>query len=456
MAHVNRCIGIVGCGNMGFALAHRLLLCGFTVVMGSRCPDKRNGTEFEIVSIVECIRRSPIIFVAIHPEYYTDSLVSHLEIHPSLFNGKILIDLSNQTGKKSHLNDSSNAERLQTAMTNSFVVKAFNNISSFAMQSTTVGGSRNVFVASDHPSAKDKVITLAREINFDSFDVGSLRAARHLERDTRSLFPEWQIPIVIMLVVLSIWLIYTLCMEFISYGTSWNQLFLNIVNKILCTSAITMLAIVYMPSNLACIFQLAYGIRERRFPIWLDRWLLRRKQLGILTFVIALTHSVITLILMSPAYYSTWFHPVEIIIPTSYNQTRFVVESGLMTAKGELASLLGILTQLCMSILAVTSIPAIGNLLNWREWRFVQSKLGTVTLLLAIGHVIAMALPRWIAVGVAKAFYNLGLLCLYFPLLTLLLKFMFWLPCFSRPLYRIRRGQNAKETSPPPKQNSEI
>jgi DMSO/TMAO reductase YedYZ heme-binding membrane subunit len=120
-----------------------------------------------------------------------------------------------------------------------------------------------------------------------------------------------------------------------------------------------------------------------------------------------------------------------------------------MTAKGELASLLGILTQLCMSILAVTSIPAIGNLLNWREWRFVQSKLGTVTLLLAIGHVIAMVLLYWITAEPVKALYAPGSLCICFPLLTLLLKFMFWLPCLSRPLYRIRRGQTTKETTQP-------
>ncbi|CAF4710112.1 unnamed protein product [Rotaria sp. Silwood1] len=452
----NQCIGIVGCGNMGFALADRLFLCGFTVVMGSRCPDKRTGTQFEVVSIVECIRRSPIIFVAIHPEHYIESLASHLEHEPLLFNGKILIDLSNQTGKKLHLNDSSNAERLQTAIPNAFVVKAFNNISSFAMQSRTAGESRNVFVASDHVTAKDKVITLAHEMNFSSFDVGSLRAARHLENDTRSLFSEWHIPIIVTLIVLSIWLLYTLCMEFVStQTTSWNQLFLNIANKTLCVSAITMLAIVYMPSNLACIFQLAYGTREQRFPMWLDRWLLTRKQLGILTFALALAHTIMTLILMTPAYYATWFHPVEIMISTVHNQTRFVVESGLMTAKGELASLLGILTQLCMSILAIASIPAIGNLLNWREWRFIQSKLGIVTMLLAIGHVVAMALPRWIAVGVHKAFYNLGLLCLYFPLLTLLLKFVFWLPCFSGRLYRIRRGENVKETIQS-KENAEI
>ena len=447
--HSNRCIGIIGCGDMGFALANRLYLCGFTVVMGSRCPDKRTGTQLEIVSIIECIRRSPIIFIAIHSDNYIDSLVSHLQLDPLLFNGKILIDLSNQTGKRLQLKEPSNAEQLQTAIPNAFVVKAFNNISSFLMQSTTTTGeSRSIFVASDHPSPKDKVIMLAREMNFNSFDVGSLRAARYLEYDTRSLFPAWRIPIIVTLIVISIWLIYTLCMEYVSTNTtSWNQLFLNIPNKIFCTSAITILAIVYMPSNLACIFQLAYGTRERRFPNWLDRWLLSRKQLGLLAFLIALTHSLMTIILVTPAYYSSWFHPAEIIIPAMYNQTHLIVNNGLMTTKGEIAASLGILTQLCMSILAVTSIPAVGNLLNWREWRFVQSKLGIVTLLLAVGHVITMVLPYWIIAEPVKALYAPGTLCVWFPLLTLLLKFIFWLPCFSRPLYRIRRGQNTKENS---------
>ena len=69
-----------------------------------------------------------------------------------------------------------------------------------------------------------------------------------------------------------------------------------------------------------------------------------------------------------------------------------------MTAKGELAALLGTLTQFCMSVLAITCIPAIGNQLNWREWRFIQSKMGMVTLLLALGHVLVMAIPYWIRV----------------------------------------------------------
>jgi predicted dinucleotide-binding enzyme len=143
-----------------------------------------------------------------------------------LFNKKILIDISNETCEKLHLNDSSNAERLQTAIPNAFIVKSFNTISSFAMQSTTTGESRNVFVASDHAIARDKIITLPREMNFDSFNAGSIRAARHLENDIKSLFPQWQIPIVVTLVIISFWLTYTLCMNFINTRTtSWNQLF---------------------------------------------------------------------------------------------------------------------------------------------------------------------------------------------------------------------------------------
>ena len=446
----NRCIGIVGCGNMGSALAHRLYLCGFDVMMGSRTPSRQYDVQMQVVSIIECIHRSSIIFVAIHPEHYSSSLVSHLDHERSLFDGKILVDLSNQSGRKSHMNDFSNAGRLQTMIPNAFVVKAFNTVSSFLMQSTTAGESRHVFVASDHTVAKEKIITLAREMNFDPFNAGSLRAARHLETSSRSLFPQWRMPVVITFFVLFIWLLYTLCAEFISsQPSSWHQLFLNIVNKTLCPSAITMLAIVYMPSNLACIFQLVYGTRDRPFPNWLNRWLLARKQLGILAFPIAVCHSIMSIILMKPAYYATWFDPLEIIVVPVQNTTRSIVQGGLMTAKGELASLLGILTQLSMSILAIASIPAIGNLLNWREWRFIQSKIGTITLLLAMGHVAAMATPRWIEVGVTKAFYNLALLCLYFPIITILLKFIFWLPCFSRPLQRIRRGQNTNEMRRP-------
>jgi predicted dinucleotide-binding enzyme len=442
----HRCIGIIGCGNMGYALARRLTLAGFTVIMGSRSPDSRLHTEFEITSIAECINRSSIIFIAIHAEHYTNVLVSPLEHDSTLFDGKILIDISNQLKRTPQNEDLSHAERLQAAIPNAYIVKAFNTISSFVMESTTAGESRNVFVASDHPLARDKVIMLAREMNFESHNSGSIRTARYLESYTRFLFPLWRIPMLIALVVLMIWSAVTFYMKFINTKTtSWNQIFLSITNKILCSSAITTLALVYMPSNFACIFQLAYGTKERRFPEWLDKWLLSRKQLGLLTFAIGSLHALITLVIISPAYYSSWYKPATVIIPAMPNQTQVVVQNGLMTWKGELASLMGMLTLFSMSLLALASIPAIGNLLNWREWRFIQSKLGTVTLLFAIGHVFAMATPRWIERGLVQSLYSVGFLCVVFPVITILMKFLFWLPCFSRPIDRIRRGEKPKQ-----------
>ncbi|CAF0752221.1 unnamed protein product [Rotaria sp. Silwood1] len=444
----NRCIGIIGCGNMGLAIAHRLTMSGFTVLMGSRNPDIRQHVNFEITSITDCIIRSSIIFIATHAEHYTNTLISPLEHNPTLFEGKILIDVSNQLDRNPDGDEVSNAERLQIAIPNAYVVKAFNTISSFVMESTTAGEPRSVAVASDHSFARDRVIMLAREMNFDSYNGGSLRTARHLESYTRSLFPLWKKPIILVLTVIFIWLTYTLYSKFINTNTtSWNQLFLHMTNKTLCTSAITVLALVYMPSNLACIFQLAYKTKERRFPAWLDTWLLSRKQIGLLTFAIALFHVLITLVLMSPAYYTTWFHPVIITLPSHTNQTKIIVSSSLMTWKGELASLMGILTLLSMSLLALASIPALANLLNWREWRFIQSKLGTFTLLCAIGHVFAMATPRWIELGFTKSLKSVGFLCVFFPLITILMRFLFCLPCFSRPILRIRRGENPKQVA---------
>jgi len=441
-----RCVGIIGCGNMGFALARRLMLSGYTVLMGSRNPASRHHLNFDITSIPDCIHRSSIIFIAIHGEHYTNVLISPLEHESTLFNEKILIDISNQVKNNIGQDELSNAERLQAAIPNAYVVKAFNTLSSFVMESPTAGESRTVFVASDHTHARDKIIMLAREMNFESYNSGSLRTARYLEGYTRTLFPLWRIPILILLIVLCIWTSYTIYRKFIeSKTTSWQQIFLHTTNAVLCTSAITMLSLVYMPSNLACIFQLAYGTKERRFPAWLDTWLISRKQLGLLTFAIGVFHALITLVLISPAYYSSWFHPTVVFVSPVQNQTKFVVKNSLMTWKGELASLMGILTLLSMSLLALASIPALGNLLNWREWRFIQSKIGTVTLLLAIGHVFAMATPRWIERGFVKSLYSVGFLCVFFPVITILMKFLFWLPCFDRPIQRIRRGEKPRQ-----------
>jgi DMSO/TMAO reductase YedYZ heme-binding membrane subunit len=288
-------------------------------------------------------------------------------------------------------------------------------------------------------------MALVRDMTFEPYNTGSLRAARHLESSGRSLFPRWQMPLVFTFIVLFLWLVFILYKKFISeHKTSWDQLFASITNKSLCASAITILASVYMPSNLACLFQLAYRTKLRQFPPWLNNWLLNRKQLGLLTFALGVGHAIISSILMSPEYFKNWYKPAESRLLHIKNQTRIIAPLNFMVWSGELATLLGVLALLTMSLLAIASIPAAGNLLNWREWQFVQSKLGTCTLLLAIGHVFSMALPVWIRDGFVDTMYSIGFPTIIFPVITLLMKFILCLPCFSRPINRTRRGEDFK------------
>lgn len=445
-----RNIGVIGCGNMGAAIARRLSSSGYDVFMGSRRPEhhKYRSLPAEITSVVECVQLSSILFIAIYPEYYNTILIPLADNDQSLFDGKILIDISNPTGKERKCTDDalSNAEQLQIAIPNATVVKGFNTIPAFLMENIAFGQSPCVVVASDDSIASDRVTSLAKSMGFESYNGGTLRTARHIESSNQSFFPKWRIPVIVTTIILIIWFLFICYKKFVTeHQTSWHQLFACITNKAVCASAITLLAIVYMGSNLAGIFQLAYGTRLRRFPAWLDSWLLSRKQFGLLTFLLALFHAIISLILISPEYYRVWYQPAETIILPDKNHTRITLPSRIMNWNGELAALLGVLAFVTMSLLAVVSIPAIGNFLNWREWQFIQSRLGTFLLLLAIGHVLAMAMPDWVREGPLKIFSSIRFPIIVLPVVTVVLKFILCLPCFSRPISRIRRGDNLKE-----------
>ena len=48
--------------------------------------------------------------------------------------------------------------------------------------------------------------------------------------------------------------------------------------------------------------------------------------------------------------------------------------------------LFGMLAYLLVVVLGITSLPSVGRALSWREFRFVQSKLGWLALILATLH----------------------------------------------------------------------
>jgi len=436
-----RNIGVIGSGNFARALAKRLYYAGYNVVIGSRHPNMRSLSavddcfcDISLASVEDCIKRTSIIFLAIHAANYKDCLNSSI----GLLQEKIIVDVSNRDRKSK---SDSNAEMLSRLLPKSIVVKAFNVVSAYAMENDNIGGSRRVFIASDDNKSRDKVSVIARDMGFTPVDMGLLRSSRKIESFPLTLLPEWRAPIAFAVGVFNIWLLYIIFIYFVEKTAyRWDQIFVKVMNKPLCMTAITVLSSTFLPSSVSALFQIFYGTKHIRFPSWLDRWLKSRKQLGMVSFFLVVVHVIMSVLIMSPTYLRSWYQPIPVSIPGNLTHDLKLPMVTWMVWKGEAACLVGIIAFLCLCIIAISTIPSVTDSLNWREWRFIQSNLGHVTLLLSLIHVIIMGAPGWVKVGPIKTMRSITFLSSVLPFLTLFLKLIFSVPCLHRYLKKIRNG----------------
>ena len=97
------------------------------------------------------------------------------------------------------------------------------------------------------------------------------------------------------------------------------------------------------------------------------------------------------------------------------------------------------LIALCsMGIIGLTSVPAIGSLMNWREWRFIQSQFGFACFLLTVGHCMVHGVPRWMIQR--DLLLRNSFMSLILPWLTLFLKIIYFVPCVHIYVWKIRGG----------------
>lgn len=61
---------------------------------------------------------------------------------------------------------------------------------------------------------------------------------------------------------------------------------------------------------------------------------------------------------------------------------------------GEMCLLLGVLAGAALALPALTSLPAVGAGLTWREWRLLQGRFGSAALVLATAHVLLLGVPN--------------------------------------------------------------
>ncbi|XP_028835246.1 metalloreductase STEAP3-like isoform X1 [Denticeps clupeoides] len=432
-------VGILGTGDFSRSLATRLVACGYRVVVGSRTPKRWSSLfpeEAEVTSQEEAVSQADLVFVALFVEHY--STLTGLK---ELLAGKILVDVSNSTQLSQ--NQPSNAENLANLFPDSVVVKGFNVISAWTLQTGPRDGSRQVLLCSDSSQAKSTVVQLCRAMGFVPVDMGRLSSARDLENVTLRLFPAWRAPVLCVFVLFLFFYSYNFLRDVLHpYATEGKNAFyklpVELVNVTLPCVALVMLALVYLAGLAAAFTQLSRGTKYSRFPGWLDRWLRARKQLGLLSFLCAALHAVYSLCL--PMRRSARYKLLNAAFKqVKAEQANSWVEEEVW--RMELYLSVGILTLGLLSLLAVASIPSVSNTLNWREFSFIQSRLGHTALVMATLHTLLY--------GWARAFdpaqYRFYLpptftLALVLPCAVLLGRLCLALPCVALRLFRIRRG----------------
>ncbi|KAL2088034.1 hypothetical protein ACEWY4_016862 [Coilia grayii] len=107
----------------------------------------------------------------------------------------------------------------------------------------------------------------------------------------------------------------------------------------------------------------------------------------------------------------------------------------------ELYLSVGIMALGLLSLLAVASLPSVSNSLNWREFTFIQSRLGYAALFMSTLHTLLFGWDR----AFQPSSYHFYLpptfvLVLALPCTVLLGRLLLALPCVSLRLARIRRG----------------
>jgi 8-hydroxy-5-deazaflavin:NADPH oxidoreductase len=188
-------IGLLGTGQVGQAVATRLVEVGHDVVMGAR--DAANPKAVEWAE-KQGGRAGTFADAAAHGELVvnatagTASLAALAAAGADALDGKVIVDIANPLDfsggfppSLTVVNTDSLGEQIQRAYPAARVVKTLNTVNSDIMvHPGQIPGSHDVFVAGDDQEAKQTVRGLLRSFGWpaDSIvDLGGIQAARGLE-----------------------------------------------------------------------------------------------------------------------------------------------------------------------------------------------------------------------------------------------------------------------------------
>lgn len=147
----------------------------------------------------------------------------------------------------------------------------------------------------------------------------------------------------------------------------WSHFPLLIVSKALAMSAVELV-----------VLAMVLGPLTRLAPALFGRFLPLRKWIGLAGFGAGAFHVMISLAVLNPAYYKKLFD-----------------ETGRLTGLAEMGILMGILSFLMLTMLAVTTIQGVRQAMVPGSWRVIHQKGVWVLLLLAL-HNVFIGVKGWL------------------------------------------------------------
>ncbi|XP_074540101.1 metalloreductase STEAP4-like [Halichoeres trimaculatus] len=437
---------IFGTGDLGRSLGLRLLQSGYRVVYGSRRPHSCGPLPegAQVMSHETAAQSACLIFICVHREHYgfLETMAPHLK-------GKVLVDLSNNLKKGMY--PEANAAYLQRLVPGAAVVKGLNTLSAWALQNGLLAG-KQVYLCGDSAEAKRAVGEMATKLGLTVQDRGSLSAARELEDFPLRLFQEWRLPLGVAIGLIAFFFFYLLIRDVIYAAVEQDKnisyrIMISLANKVFPIVSLVMLSLCYLPGVIAAFLQLYRGTKYRRFPDWLDRWMLCRKQMGLVALGLAFLHAIYTFII--PIRYAVRHKLISTVVEEVQvnNKTTPFFFDNTEAWGTDSFYVLGILGFFLYVLLGLTSLPSVGGTLSWREFSFIQSKLGHLTLFICTAHGYIYGWNKFLRSSTYKWYTPPGyMLCLIVPSVVLVLKCLLLLPCVDRTLTRIRQGWERTQT----------
>jgi NADPH-dependent F420 reductase len=187
-------VTVIGAGNMGRGIGHRLVAGGHSVVVVDRDPEEAGRLAEELRGVAQggavveaagpgAELRGEVVILAV---YYPGSLELAGDLGDRLA-GKVVVDISNPLNQTfdglATAPGTSAAEELAAALpAGASVVKAFNTTFSGTLVEGQVAGQQlDVLLAGDDEGAKETVAQLVRDGGLRAIDSGPLERARQLE-----------------------------------------------------------------------------------------------------------------------------------------------------------------------------------------------------------------------------------------------------------------------------------